>query len=95
MTIGMCLTGGIMTKLNFTENAEAIYEKSISATPLPFRKTTKNGLTELLLERFGEDGEITEAGIVEVIKANTPKPFLGRGMKAIAPLLSDPSLAEY
>ena len=83
-----------MAKLNFTENAEAIYEKSISATPLPFRKNTRNGLTQLLLDKFGEDGEITEAGIVEVIKENTPKPFLGRGMKAIQPLLSDPSLAE-
>jgi hypothetical protein len=83
-----------MTTLNFVENAEAIYKKSISATPLPFRKITKDGLTQLLLDRFGEDGEIDEAGIVEVIKENTPKPFLGRGMKAIAPLLSDPSLAE-
>ncbi len=83
-----------MTKLNFTENAEAIYDKSISATPLLFRHYTRKGLTALLLEKYGEDGEITEAGIVEVIKEHTPKPFLGLGMKAIAPLLSDPSLAE-
>ena len=83
-----------MAKLNFTENAEAIFDKSVSATPLPFRKTTKNGLTELLLEKYGEEGEISEAGIVEVIKEHTPKPFLGRGMKAIAPLVSDPSLVE-
>lgn len=83
-----------MPKLNFVENAEAIFEKSVSATPLPFRKTTKNGLTELLLEKFGEDGEITEAGIIEVIKEHTPKPFLGRGMKAIAPLVSDQSLIK-
>jgi len=83
-----------MTKLNFTENAEAIFEKSVSATPLPFRKTTKNGLTELLLEKFGETGEITEAGIVAVIKEHTPKPFLARGMKAIKPLLTDPALID-
>ena len=83
-----------MPKLNFTENAEAIFDKSVSATPLPFRKTTKNGLTELLLEKYGEDGEITEAGNIEVIKEHTPKPFLARGMKAIAPLVSDPSLVE-
>jgi hypothetical protein len=84
-----------MTTLNFTETARAIYEKSISATPLPFRKSTKDGLTQLLVERFGENGEIDEAGIVAVIKEHTPRPFLGRGMKAIKPLLSDPSLAEY
>jgi hypothetical protein len=84
-----------MTTLNFTGNAEAIYKKSIAATPLPFRGTTKNGLTQLLLDRFGEDGEIDEAAIVAIIKEHTPRPFLGRGMKAIAPLLSDPSLAEY
>jgi hypothetical protein len=83
-----------MPKLNFIENAEAIFEKSVSATPLPFRKTTKNGLTELLLEKYGEAGEISEAGIVGVIKEHTPKPFLGRGMKAIAPLVSDSSLVE-
>jgi hypothetical protein len=83
-----------MSKLNFTENAEAIFNKSVSATPLPFRSTTKNGLTKLLLDHFGEEGEITEARIVQVIKENTPKPFLARGMKAIAPLVSDPSLVE-
>ena len=83
-----------MPKLNFIENAEAIFDKSVSATPLPFRKTTKNGLTELLLEKYGEKGEITEEGIIQVIKEHTPKPFLARGMKAIAPLVSDPSLVE-
>lgn len=84
-----------MTTLNFVENAEAIYEKSISATPRLFRSNTRDGLTELLLERYGEEGEIDEAGIVAIIKEHTPAPFLGRGMKAIKPLLSDPSLAEY
>ncbi len=83
-----------MPKLNFIENAEAIFHKSVSATPLPFRKTVKSGLTELLLEKFGEKGEISEAGVVQVIKEHTPKLFLGRGMKAIAPLVSDQSLVE-
>ncbi len=83
-----------MPKLNFIENAEAIFDKSVSATPLPFRKTVKSGLIELLLEKFGEKGEISEAGVVQVIKEHTPKLFLGRGMKAIAPLVSDPSLVE-
>ena len=84
-----------MPNFNFVENAEAIYEKSISATPFPFRNITKNGLNELLLDKFGEDEEITEAKIVQVIKENTPSAFLGLGMKAIEPLLSDPSLADY
>lgn len=83
-----------MPKLNFVENAEAIYEKSISATPRLFRSNTRDGLTQLLLDAYGEEGEIDEAAIVAMIKEHTPKPFLGRGMKAIKPLLSDPSLAE-
>ena len=83
-----------MATFNWTENAEAIYEKSISATPFPFRKTMRNGLIKLLMERFGEEEEITEAKLVQVIKDHTPAPFLGLGMKAIAPLLTDPSLAE-
>jgi len=84
-----------MAEFNWAENAEAIYEKSISATPFPFRNSTRNGLNELLMDRFGTEEEITEAKLVEVIKEHTPSAFLGLGMKAIAPLLSDPSLAEY
>lgn len=84
-----------MATLNFVENAEAIYNKSISATPILFRSNTREGLTQLLLDQFGEEGEIDEAAIVAVIKEHTPRPFLGLGMKAIKPLLSDPSLAEY
>lgn len=83
-----------MAQFNWAENAEAIYEKSIAATPFPFRKNTRNGLTKLLMDRFGEEEEITEAKLVQVIKDHTPAPFLGLGMKAIAPLLTDPSLAE-
>ena len=79
---------------NFVESAEAIYEKSISSTPLPFRKNTKDGLNALLHERFGENTEISEADMVAIIREHTPKPFLAKGMKAIKPLLSDPSLAE-
>lgn len=83
-----------MASFNWAENAEAIFDKSISATPFPFRSNTRDGLIELLMERFGEEEEITEAKLVQVIKDHTPAPFLGRGMKAIAPLLTDPSLAE-
>ena len=83
-----------MAKFNFQENAEAIFDKSVAATPLPFRGIMKSGLIKLLMENYGEDKEITEAGLIEIIKKNTPRPFLGKGMKAIAPLVSDPSLVE-
>jgi len=83
-----------MTDLKFTENAQAIFDKSVAETPLPFRGTMRDGLTKLLLDNYGEDGDITEKRLVEMIKKNTPRPFLSKGMKAIAPLLSDPSLAE-
>ncbi len=78
-----------MPDFKFTENAKAIYEKSISATPFPFRKIVKNGLIKLLMDEFGETKEITEAGMVDVIKKNTPKPFLGLGLDAIKPLVTD------
>ena len=82
-----------MGDLNFTENSKAIFDKSVSATPLPFRSTVKNGLTKLLVDNYGEK-EITEARIVAMIKENTPKLFLAKGMKAIAPLVKDQSLVE-
>lgn len=78
----------------FEENAEAIYNKSIDATPRLFRGNTRDGLNKILLERFGEQTPIDEAAMVQVIRENTPSAFLGRGMKAIAPLLTDPSLAD-
>lgn len=83
-----------MPNFKWAGNAEAVYDTSISATPRLFRHFTKDGLDALLMERFGEKKKISEAALVEVIKEHTPKPFLGKGMKAIAPVLTDPSLAE-
>jgi hypothetical protein len=83
-----------MPNFMWEENAQAIYHKSIDATPRLFRSNTRDGLNKILMERFGEDSPIDEAAIVQVIKDNTPSAFLGRGMKAIAPLLTDPSLAD-
>jgi hypothetical protein len=83
-----------MPSFKWSGNAEAIYDKSISATPFLFRSYTRDGLVKLLMERFGEKKTISEKAIVQVIKENTPDAFLGRGMKAIAPLLTDPSLAD-
>jgi len=83
-----------MSQFKFQENAEAIFEKSVSATPFPFRKTMKQGLIDLLIEHYGEGAKITEAQLVEVIKENTPAAFLGLGIKAIKPLITDPALAD-
>jgi hypothetical protein len=83
-----------MPNFKWVENAEAVYDKSISSTPFPFRNTTRNGLDQLLMDKFGESTEITEAGLVAVIKEHTPAAFLGLGMKAIVSELTDPSLAE-
>jgi hypothetical protein len=83
-----------MPNFVWEENAQAIYHKSIDATPRLFRSNTRDGLNKILMERFGEDSPINEAAIVQVIKDNTPSAFLGRGMKAIEPLLTDPSLAD-
>jgi len=83
-----------MPNFKWAGNAEAIYDKSISATPFLFRHNTRDGLNKILMERYGEKKKITEAMLVDVIKENTPNAFLGRGMSAIAPLLTDPSLAD-
>jgi len=83
-----------MGGFNWSGNARAIYERSISATPVLFRRYTQEGLDRILASRYGTKKRISEAMLVEVIRENTPKPFLGAGMKAIAPLLTDPSLAR-
>ena len=83
-----------MTQFNFQENAKAIFEKCISSTPVLFRKRVKKGLVALLLEHYGEDAEITEAQLVEIIKENTPAAFVGLGIKAIKPLITDSALAD-
>lgn len=83
-----------MPNFKWEGNAQAIYDKSISATPFLFRSFTRDGLNKLLMEQFGENKKITEAQLVQVIKEHTPKPFLHRGMHAIAPLLTDPTLAD-
>lgn len=83
-----------MPNFNFQENAEAIFDKSISSTPFPFRKTVKNGLIELLMDNYGEETPITEAMLIEMIKKNTPGPFVELGLVAVRPLITDPKLAD-
>lgn len=83
-----------MPNFKWAENAKAVYDRSIEATPFFFRSNTRDGLNKLLMERFGENTPITEAMLVKVIRENTPAAFVGLGMKAIAPVLTDKSLAE-
>jgi len=48
-----------MPSFKWVENAEAVYDKSISSTPFPFRNTTRTGLDQLLMDKFGETEELT------------------------------------
>ena len=82
-----------MPNFNWTGNAEAVYDEAIRATPRLFRGYTRDGLNALLLERYGEKKRISEAALVAIIREHTPQPFLARGMRAIEPLLTDPSMA--
>lgn len=81
-------------KFKWNGNAEAIYDKSISATPFLFRHHTRNGLNKLLMAKFGNNKKISEADMVQIIRDHTPAPFLNHGMNAIAPLITDPKLKE-
>jgi len=83
-----------MTDFNFVENAEAIFDKSVSATPLPFRGTVKSGMIKILEDSYGNSEEITEAKMIDVITKNTPKAFLGLGLSAVRPLITDPKLSD-
>jgi hypothetical protein len=83
-----------MTEFNFVENAQAIFDKAVSATPLPFRGTVKKGMIKILENTYGDNEEITEAKMIDVITENTPKAFLGLGLSAVRPLITDPKLAD-
>lgn len=83
-----------MTEFNWLENSEKVFEESLKAAPLPFRKVTKSSLTKGLTKEVGEGGDVHEADVVKVIKDNSPAPFIAMGMKAIKPYLTDPSIIE-
>ncbi len=78
-----------MTNFKFEDQTEEIYKLVLSLSPGPFRKKATEALNEALIKRIGEDGEVTEATLVESIKESTPKPFLPLGMKKIKHLLKD------
>jgi hypothetical protein len=83
-----------MAEFNWLENSEKVFEESLKAAPLPFRKVTKSSLTKGLTKEVGEGGDVHEADVVKVIKANSPAPFIGMGLKAIEPYLTDRSILE-
>jgi len=78
-----------MADFTWEDNTKEIFDKAVSLPPAPFRKTTENSITEALVAKIGEQGTVTEAVLVEVIKEVTPKPFLKMGMKKIKPLLKN------
>ena len=79
-----------MAEFNWTENSEAIFEAYVNMAPGPFRKRSEKNLVEGLEKRFGDGGEVTEVGIMEVIKEVTPAQFLKLGMKKLTALLTEP-----
>ena len=83
-----------MAEFNWLENSEKVFEESLKAAPMPFRKVTKSSLTKGLAKIVGDGGDVHEADIVKAIKDNSPAPFIGMGMKAIEPYLTDPSILE-
>jgi hypothetical protein len=83
-----------MAEFNWLENSEKVFEESLKAAPMPFRKVTKSSLTKGLTKIVGDGGDVHEADVVKAIKDNSPAPFIGMGMKAIEPYLTDPSILE-
>ena len=65
-----------MTEFNWLENSEKVFEESLKAAPLPFRKVTKSSLTKGLTKEVGEGGEVREAGVesglLEVVGTEWP-----------------------
>ena len=83
-----------MADLNWLENSEKVFEEGLKAAPMPFRGISKKNLMKALTQEVGEGGDVHEADIVKVMKESTPAPFIGQGMAAIKPHLSDPSLLD-
>ena len=79
-----------MAEFNWTENSKAIFDEYVNMAPGPFRKRSEKSLVQGLENRFGVGGEVTEAGIMEVIKEVTPAQFLKLGIKKLAALLTEP-----
>jgi hypothetical protein len=83
-----------MAEFNWLENSEKVFEESLKAAPLPFRKVTKSSLTKGLTKIVGEGGDVHETDVVKAIKDNSPAPFIAMGMKAIKPYLTDASILD-
>lgn len=83
-----------MAEFNWTENSKTVFEESLKAAPMPFRGVTKKGLLGGLTKIVGDGGDVREEDIVRAIKESTPAPFVGIGLKAVTPFLTDPSILE-
>ncbi len=76
-----------MAELTWEGNSEAMFEKSVSSTPAPFRKMSKKSLMEAI-EKNATGGVVTEDILIECVKEVTPKPFRGIALKTLNPLRS-------
>jgi hypothetical protein len=83
-----------MADFNWTENSKAVFDEAVKSAPMAFRGVTKKSFTKGLTKEVGEGGEVREAHVVKVIKATSPAPFVGTGIKAITPFLTDPSILD-
>jgi hypothetical protein len=86
--------GKTVADFNWTENSKAVFDEAVKTAPMAFRGVTKKSFTKGLTKEVGEGGDVSEADVVKVIKATSPAPFVGQGLKAITPLLSDPSIQD-
>jgi hypothetical protein len=84
-----------MADFNWTENSQAVFEAALSAAPLPFKAVSKRNLTKGLVALVGEGGDVREVDVVKAIRLNSPAPFIDMGMKAIKPVLTDPTILEH
>ncbi len=75
-----------MAELNWEANSKVMFDKMIESSPKPFRAMTEKKLMEAIAEKAGDGGTVTEAVVIECVKAVTPKPFVGMAMKTLDPL---------
>ncbi len=77
-----------MADLNWEGNSKQMYDKLIESSPKPFRAMTEKKLTEAIIAKVGDGGNVSEDVIFECTKEVTPKPFVGMALKQIEPLKS-------
>jgi hypothetical protein len=83
-----------MADFDWTENSQAVFDAALQAAPLPFKSVSKRNLVKGLVALVGDGGVVREEDVVKAIKLNSPAPFIDMGMKAIRPVVTDPSILD-